>query len=497
MDRDVKGTGNIFDDIFDGEERKAGEGLKKSYTTPEQHREKIQSYYIKKTTIFIVIAIAFAIGTIIYKSMGGWGEYKRTVDANATKPALSKEIEANKSVFDAGINTNTWQSQYQDKLFTAEGKMYKFAQNFDAELNKTNKKIDSLSDSVQKGFNELKNGGYQKQQIRQQPSSQTSLPIKELPPRLKPTQQVQPKTNYQGASDGFFGVEHQNDIPKNTEQRVASRPQQTQTQPAMQPRSDSYYSKYTTDVIKPSSGRVDTTTLRQSVGNDDSDTFHLLSASAEGILATGIVVPADDAGAATAVPVKIVINGEAIQANDERSDLDGCFVIGSATGNLSTERIDIRLNSLSCVVTKGKVKKRIEKKIEGWVFSSQGSNGIKGRLVTRTGQELARVLSAGVLQGVAGAFAPSNNLSIAGLGTVSTLPSSSFGDKAAAGLENGAYSGAQNALSMLANYYIKLANKRFPSLEANPGQKVTVEFKGETDLKLEPHRTLNIKGDSK
>ena len=484
---------DLFGDIF----QEAGEALtqkEKASTkaqTPAEHREQLNSYYIKRGALFVGVAVVFGIAIMLFNVMEGWGVHKRNYDANATKPSIAKSVDGNKTQFDAGINTNTWQAQYQDRQFATEGKIYKLSQEFGTELNKTNKKIDDLSIGIQKGMSEIKSGQFKTGQKQISQSSPAPLPIKELPPR-----KVAKSQQSGGDSNGFFGSE----MPREDRQNQQPQTQKKQTSEAQNnyPSPPQYQggraSPYKTETLKPAAtAGIDTSTFKAQNSEPD-DTFHLLSATSEGTLVTGIVVPTDDAGAAHAVPVKIVLDGDAIQANDERSDLDGCFVIGTAVGNLSTERIDVRLSSISCVITKGKSKKRLEKKVEGWVYSKNGPNGIKGRLVTRTGQELARVLSAGVLQGIAGAFAPTNNLSIAGLGTVSTLPSSNVGDKLSTGMENGLYSGGQNALSMLANYYIKLANKRFPTLEANPGQQVVVEFKGETDLKLEPHRTLNIKG---
>lgn len=118
---------DLFGDIF----QEAGEALtqkEKASTkaqTPAEHREQLNSYYIKRGALFVGVAVVFGIAIMLFNVMEGWGVHKRNYDANATKPAVAKAVDGNKTQFDAGINTNTWQAQYQDSQLAIEGKIYK------------------------------------------------------------------------------------------------------------------------------------------------------------------------------------------------------------------------------------------------------------------------------------------------------------------------------------------------------------------------------------
>ena len=54
-----------------------------------------------------------------------------------------------------------------------------------------------------------------------------------------------------------------------------------------------------------------------------------------------------------------------------------CFVVANAVGNLSTERVDCRLTSFSCLDSDGKA--IVDKSIKGFVVGADGRAGIPGK----------------------------------------------------------------------------------------------------------------------
>lgn len=149
-------------------------------------------------------------------------------------------------------------------------------------------------------------------------------------------------------------------------------------------------------------------------------------------------------------------------------DIEGCRVITSAYGNLSSERVLLRLETLSCVDRK--TKKSLETKISGYVVGNDGLSGIKGRVVSMDLKYLNNAAVGGVLNGIAGAIRPdvSNDIQ---LFTNSQQPKdksllSKFGNNTASSV-----AGTTNAL---VDYYLKRAESIQPVIEIPSGVSVTM-----------------------
>ncbi len=191
------------------------------------------------------------------------------------------------------------------------------------------------------------------------------------------------------------------------------------------------------------------------------------------VLLSGVDAPAGGKAMGNPHPVLLRITDRAILPNRWKADIKECFVIGSAYGDLSSERAYIRLESLSCVKESGKA---VEAQVKGFVAGEDGKVGLRGRVVTRQGQILARTLIAGFLEGVAKAFRySSTNLIISPQGAVSAINP----DQVA---QVGIASGAAEAARKLADFYMKLANQMFPVIEVNAGRRVDVVFLSEVRL---------------
>lgn len=186
-----------------------------------------------------------------------------------------------------------------------------------------------------------------------------------------------------------------------------------------------------------------------------------------GVLLAGVDAPASTQAQSNPHPVLIRVKDLATLPNRFRSDVRECFITGAAYGDISSERAYIRTETLSCVQKDGQV---IEAKVNGYVTGEDGKTGMRGRLVTKQGQMLARALLAGALSGIGKGVAESyKTTSVSALGTTTTTDP----DKV---VESGVASGIGNALDRLSKYYIDMAEKTFPIIEIDANRVVEVVF---------------------
>jgi len=182
-----------------------------------------------------------------------------------------------------------------------------------------------------------------------------------------------------------------------------------------------------------------------------------------GVLLTGVDAPTGRGSNADPIPVLVRIKHEAILPNRYRADVRECFIVGSAYGDLSSERAYARGETLSCVRTDGKV---IDTQVKMWLVGEDGKAGIRGHLVSKQGQAIAKAAVAGFAQAYANALQPNVNV-IGGAGMSGNTPLSTQA------LQGATYGGASSALDRIAKFEIDLANQMFPVVEIDAGRPVS------------------------
>jgi conjugal transfer pilus assembly protein TraB len=193
----------------------------------------------------------------------------------------------------------------------------------------------------------------------------------------------------------------------------------------------------------------------------------------QAILLGGIDAPTGGQAQQNPQPIVAKLVDRSILPNKFRYDTKECFVVGAGYGDISAERGYVRLESLSCVLKNGTV---IDVPVKGYIADETGKAGIRGRVVTKTGQVLANALLSGVAAGIGQAFSYNAQIvSTSPLGTTSTIDSDQIG-QAAAG------QGIATAMDRLADYYIRLAEQMFPVIEIDSGRKVDVVLTTGVDL---------------
>lgn len=177
-------------------------------------------------------------------------------------------------------------------------------------------------------------------------------------------------------------------------------------------------------------------------------------------LLNGVEAPTGGQANGNPVPMLLEIKDPAFLPNRYRSDVKRCMVTANATGDLSSERVLVRLDRLSCITES---KGAIDVKLTGYVTGEDG----KARVVTRSGQAIANALLVGTLSGLGEAVSLAAQDSTTNFaGTVTN----SVNNPWRAGLGEG----MQDALDRVADYYLKLADKIFPVLEVDAGRDVDI-----------------------
>ena len=153
-------------------------------------------------------------------------------------------------------------------------------------------------------------------------------------------------------------------------------------------------------------------------------------------------------------------DGEALEV-----DVSGCTLTGAAYGDLSSEKVYVRLRTLTCAGPAPETV--IETEVAGFVAGS-GKAGVRGPVVSREGALVEKAFLAGLVSG-------------AGESAANVLQTPAGGDGAnAASLADvgraGLGAGAGTAGRRVADYLIRRAEQYQPVIQLQTGTRVTVVF---------------------
>lgn len=204
----------------------------------------------------------------------------------------------------------------------------------------------------------------------------------------------------------------------------------------------------------------------------------------EGQLLNGMDAPTDQSAKQTPVPAVIRIKSEAILPSLYNvPDVQECFISVAGYGDMADERAKMRTETLSCIVgseTPGKPPRIIEAKVDGYVVGEDGKVGMRGRLISKQGQLIAKTLLAGMASGLGDALKPKSiqGLDINPGNTVETqrYDGRTIGESAIA-------QGISDSAKSVSQYYLKLADQMMPVVEIDAGRKVTVVLLKGVELK--------------
>jgi len=156
--------------------------------------------------------------------------------------------------------------------------------------------------------------------------------------------------------------------------------------------------------------------------------------------------------------------GEALEA-----DVAGCTLTGAAYGDLSSEKVYVRLRTLTCAGPgPGTV---IETEVAGFVAGS-GKAGVRGPVVSREGALVEKAFLAGLVSGAGESAANLLQAGAANPGGDGAAGGAGLMDVGRAGLGAGAGSAGRR----VADYLIRRAEQYQPVIQLQTGTRVTVVF---------------------
>lgn len=187
-----------------------------------------------------------------------------------------------------------------------------------------------------------------------------------------------------------------------------------------------------------------------------------------GNLLGGIVVStALNAPDENTTPVSIRLKDRGNLSELNKTDISKCRIMGSAYGDLSSERAIIRLEKMVCEENGF----YITSKITGQIFGPDGFNGIKGSIVDTSSKHLKNAMIGGMISGFSSSVKGQEGLSLSSGGLVSTK---SKGAKQMLG--QGAMEGVSNSGDKIAEYFLRQAEAMSPVLTIPTGVRVNAQI---------------------
>ena len=150
--------------------------------------------------------------------------------------------------------------------------------------------------------------------------------------------------------------------------------------------------------------------------------------------------------------------------------LEGCVVNGAARGDLSAEKIYVKLAKMTCDQPGGRV---AVSEVKGFI-SFGGKTGVRGRVVTREGGLIGQAFLAGVAGGFGRAFTANTNSVLTGSNVTVNGQRELLGPGAIAA--GGLGEGVSKAGDMVSKYLIERAEQYQPVIEMPTGIDVEIVF---------------------
>jgi TolA-binding protein len=186
------------------------------------------------------------------------------------------------------------------------------------------------------------------------------------------------------------------------------------------------------------------------------------------VLLNGVDISAGEASQQNPQPVILRVTGWGNLPNGHRlRQLKQCRIHAISWGDLSSERVYMRPDLLTCVSTNGDI---VETSVEGHVAAADGKLGVRGRMITRDAELVRSAVMAGTLSGLGETAASTQGTtSVSPLGSTRT-----FNGKEA--LTSSLGKGVGKGLDLVAEYKIKQAEKLQPIIQVSGGLEVEVLF---------------------
>lgn len=184
-------------------------------------------------------------------------------------------------------------------------------------------------------------------------------------------------------------------------------------------------------------------------------------------------------------PVLLQLDYAYIVPNKHKLDLSGCFMIAKSQGDLSTERVQMQANKLSCVSKDGKM---FEREVNGFIADDKDNSfAVMGSVNSKQDRVAAMAFLSSIVEGVGKALQQAQTTQqTTPLGGAQSVMTGNQAEYLAAG-------GASNAASMVTQWYLKQAQNLLPTINVGSGQDVWIVMQDTVKLPNDYFRK-NTKG---
>jgi conjugal transfer pilus assembly protein TraB len=195
--------------------------------------------------------------------------------------------------------------------------------------------------------------------------------------------------------------------------------------------------------------------------------------------ATARVIVGVDASAGVAsqtdpLPVVMRITGPARSVADNgrvlTTKLEGCLVNGAARGDLSSEKVYVKLQRMTCAQPGGRY---AVSEVKGFIAFA-GKSGVRGRVVSREGSLLTQAFIAGLAGGFGRGFSANTNSVLQGSNVTVNGKREQLGISEIA--KGGLGEGVSTAADSVSKYLIERAEQYQPVIEMPTGIDVEIVF---------------------
>ena len=173
-----------------------------------------------------------------------------------------------------------------------------------------------------------------------------------------------------------------------------------------------------------------------------------------------------EASESKAVPVLMQADYAFVGPNKTKIDLSGCFFLAKSKGNLSIERVEAQITTISCVSKSGRM---FEKSVNGFITDAKDNSfAVMGSVNSKQDRVAVMAFLSSVVEGVGKAIqqAQTSNQTNA-VGGTNSMITGSQGKYMAAG-------GVSNAAGLVTQWYLKHAQNLLPTINIGSGQDVWI-----------------------
>lgn len=188
--------------------------------------------------------------------------------------------------------------------------------------------------------------------------------------------------------------------------------------------------------------------------------------SVQALLVSSVDAPCGLFSKSDPQPLKLRLLDDAHLPKAVRAKIKGALVIASAYGDISTERVYIRLERLTKVESNGEF---IETSVTGYVSGEDGKFGVRGVVVDKSEKVVSNAAKSGFLGGISSILQSA----------VSKHDVNQFSVDL---VKQGCAGGASTVFDMLAEYYIRRAEQIMPVIQLTAGRVVDITFTHQAEL---------------